>query len=177
MKLHIGCGEVRLPGYVNIDIRYLPNVDIVDNAKFLRRFKKESIQEIYACHILEHFLRWEIDLVLKRWYDVLEYKGILRLAVPDFKAIVDQYNSSENIEELLGLLYGGQDYDENKHHMCWDFSSLKKHLEEIGFTLVEKYDWKTTETRDIDDYSKCYFPHMDFENGRLMSLNILARKE
>jgi hypothetical protein len=24
----------------------------------------------------------------------------------------------------------------------------------------------------LDDYSKCYLPHMDFENGELMSLNI-----
>ena len=27
-----------------------------------------------------------------------------------------------------------------------------------------------------DDCSRAYLPHMDFENGRLMSLNVVARK-
>ena len=30
---------------------------------------------------------------------------------------------------------------------------------------------------DNDDYSKYYLPHMDFEKGELMSLNIICKKE
>ena len=32
------------------------------------------------------------------------------------------------------------------------------------------------ELGDNDDYSKCYLPHMDKENGELMSLNVLCTK-
>ena len=27
MRLHVGCGEIHLGGYENIDIRFLPGVD------------------------------------------------------------------------------------------------------------------------------------------------------
>jgi hypothetical protein len=30
MKLHVGCGDVILPGWTNLDIEQLPGVDIKD---------------------------------------------------------------------------------------------------------------------------------------------------
>jgi hypothetical protein len=81
------------------------------------------------------------------------------------------------MEELIGLLYGGQDYKENEHHYCWNFESLKKDLEEVGFRNISRYDWKEHVVfKSFDDYSKCYLPHKDFENGRLMSLNVCCVK-
>lgn len=176
MKLHVGCGTVRIPGYVNVDIRYLPNVDVVDNAELLRKFQSEEITEIYACHILEHFSRWVVKTVLKRWYDLLQPDGILYISVPDFSAIVRRYLEEKDVEELVGILYGGQDYTENFHHYCWDYKSLKEDLGNIGFAEINRYDWKDSNFKDFDDYSKSYLPHMDFENGMLMSLNVKARK-
>lgn len=177
MKLHVGCGSVRVEEYVNVDIRYLPNVDVVDNAEFLRKFQKEEVTEIYACHVLEHFSRWDVRTVLKRWYDLLQPGGILRVSVPDFEAVVQRYLEKKDVEELIGFFYGGQDYTENFHHYCWDFKSLKGDLERVGFVDVNRYDWKTAPGLEShDDYSRSYLPHMDFENGRLMSLNVKAVK-
>lgn len=176
MKLHVGCGSVRIPGYVNVDIRYLPNVDVVDNAELLRRFNKETITEIYTCHVLEHFSRWRVKTVLKRWYDLLQPKGILTISVPDFEAIVRRYQEKGNMEELIGLLYGGQEYKENSHYYCWDYKSLKRDLEKVGFVKIRRYTWQTSNFKDFDDYSKCYLPHKDFKNGMLMSLNVVAEK-
>ena len=172
MKLHIGCGSVKIEGYVNVDIRYLPNVDVVDNAEFLRKFQNKNVTEIYACHILEHFSRWHVDAVLKRWYNVLQPNGSLVLSVPDFEAIANHYVKHQDIKKLIGLIYGGQDYPENQHHCCWDFVSLKETLESVGFFNVKRYRWQDTSLAYFDDYSKCYLPHMDKENGQLMSLNV-----
>jgi hypothetical protein len=41
---------------------------------------------------------------------------------------------------------------------------------------IERYDWRETEHVDIDDYSQAYIPHMDKENGALVSLNVEALK-
>jgi len=174
MKLHVGCGSVAIQGYVNIDIRYLPNVDVVDNAEFLRKFKREAIEEIYACHVLEHFNRWRISNILRRWFELLSPGGFLFLSVPDFESIVSYYQKEKDLKPLIGLLYGGQDYKENYHHMCWDFNSLRRELKLAGFCDVTR--WEVMPSKDLDDYSKCYLPHMDKERGMLMSLNVRARK-
>ena len=176
LNLHIGCGSIAIPGYVNIDIRYLPNVDVVDNAEFLRKFKNENVSIIYACHVLEHFNRWRISSVLKRWFDLLMCGGILYLAVPDFESIVSYYNKTKDIKSLIGLLHGGQDYKENFHCMSWDFKSLQDCLLFAGFDSVNLYEWEDV-FGSFDDYSKCYLPHMDKENGMLMSLNVKAVKK
>jgi hypothetical protein len=41
---------------------------------------------------------------------------------------------------------------------------------------VSKYDWRDTEHSELDDFSQSYLPHMDKDNGKLMSLNIEAVK-
>lgn len=172
-KLHLGCGTKHLKGYTNIDIRYLPGVDEVNNIRFLRNYKDNSVDEIYACHVLEHFGRWEYKDVLKRWFEILKPGGILRLAVPDFESIVKHYNKTQDLRSLIGLLYGGQDYDENYHYITFDFETLEEDLTKIGYAAVNK--WNCNEWEG-DDFSKAYLPHMDKENGILMSLNLLATK-
>lgn len=171
-KLHLGCGTKHLDGYINIDIRYLPGVDEVNNIKFLRNYADGSIDEIYACHVLEHFGRWEYKDVLRRWYELLSANGILRIAVPNFEAVCEHYTKHKNLKLLMGFLYGGQDYNENFHYVAFDFKTLKADMENIGYGEVGL--WNSDEMQ-IDDYSKSYLPHMD-KNGKLMSLNIYAKK-
>jgi len=62
------------------------------------------------------------------------------------------------------------------HKTVYSFDSLKDLLEENGFNNVHRYDWKNTIHKDYDDHSQAYFPHMDKENGLLVSLNIEATK-
>jgi predicted SAM-dependent methyltransferase len=176
VKLHLGCGEKRIEGFINIDSRYLPTVDKVDNIRFLRSFENNSIDLIYASHVLEHFSRWDYKQCLKRWYDLLKPHGTLRIGVPDFEKIAKHYLEFGEIRALSGMIYGGQDYPENNHFWCWDFKELKKDLEEAGFTSIQRYDWCTTTHSHVDDCSQAYLPHMDKENGLLMSLNVEAIK-
>ena len=135
LKLHLGCGTKHLKDYINIDIRYLPGVDEVNNIRFLRNYKENSVDEIYACHVLEHFGR----------------------------------------KALMGLLYGGQDYDENYHYVTFDKNHLSQDLISMGFKDITLYDSSIEPFIDIDDFSKAFLPHKD-TNGILMSLNIIASK-
>ncbi len=54
---------------------------------------------------------------------------------------------------------------------------MKEILSHCGFTDIKIYDVNEFLDEDQDDYSKSYLPHMDFQNGELMSLNIVCRKE
>ena len=113
---------------------------------------------------------------MSEWYRVLEPEGVIRIAVPDFEAIVEEYRASGDVERVMGMLYGRQNYEYNFHYQTYDFKRLKRLLKAAGFSKVARYDWKDFLPSGYDDYSRSYLPHMDFDHGRLMSLNVVAVK-
>ena len=177
MKLHLGCGDKILKGFVNVDIRKNEGVDLIDDISILSTIPDKSVDLIYACHVLEHFNRNNYEKVLKRWYEVLSPGGKLRLSVPDLKKVFHSYvEDGVSLEQLMGFLYGGQTYKENYHYVGFDKPTLTKKLKNIGFKKINDWDWRETEHSNIDDFSQAYIPHMDKTNGKLMSLNLLAIK-
>jgi len=178
IKLNLGCGRSPYPGYINCDIVYRPGVDLVTDIRYLRDFEQNSVSVIVAIACLEHFSRWHYKEPIKRWYELLQNDGILRLSVPDWDALVDHYNENKDLRILTGMLFGGQDepFQLNQHHICFNWDILSSDLYEIGFKKVEKYDWRATDHSQIDDYSQSYLPHLDKTKGKLMHLNIEATK-
>lgn len=176
MKLHIGCGKKYLEGWVNLDIISENKVDIIDDASELNKIENNSCDIIYASHILEHFGRHEFSHILKVWYSKLKKGGILRLAVPDFEAVVNHYKDNGDIESLIGLVSGGQKNSYDYHYMIFDRKLLTETLLKCNFKEIRDWDWRDTDHSNVDDYSQAYLPHMDKENGMLMSLNIEAVK-
>ena len=176
IKLHLGCGKRYIPGFIHIDLADYPHIDYKSDVSDLSMFEDNSIDLIYTSHVLEHFKRYEIERVLTEWHRVLKPHGILRLAVPDFEAIVRVYEKYKDIGLVMGLLYGGQDYEHNFHHLVFDFKYLEILLKNVGFESIRRYDWRKTIHKDYDDFSQAYIPHMDKEHGILMSLNVEAVK-
>lgn len=179
VKLHLGCGKKYIPGFFHIDISPGDNIDYVCSADNIQNFGVNSVDLIYASHVLEHFGRWEYERILRHWYGLLKPGGVLRLAVPDFAACVEVYNSlgfEDGLTGLVGLFVGGQRNEYDFHKMIFDKKTLSNTLFEIGFSSVRPWDWRLTEHSDIDDFSQAYLPHMDKQNGKLMSLNLEALK-
>jgi len=178
MKLHLGCGKRFIEGFIHVDLQELPHIDYQASVDDLHFAEDNSVALIYVSHVLEHFGRHEYKDVLKEWHRVLKPGGILRVSVPDFDAVVKYYTEKEaNLHLLLGLLVGGQKTGEYDYHkMIFNQKILQEVLEEVGFFNIRKYDWRETEHSHIDDFSQAYLPHMDKENGMLMSLNLEAEK-
>lgn len=174
-KLHLGCGIKEIPGWFHIDALDYPHIDHrgpVDDLSFI---PNGSVSIIYAAHLLEHFGRRTYMDVLREWRRVLKPGGVLRLAVPDFAAAAQLYMSGtlpRGIEDVRGLVCGGQRDKYDFHGMIFDEPDLTRALMEAGFDSVRKWDWRTTEHSAIDDYSQAYIPHLDKENGTLVSLNL-----
>jgi predicted SAM-dependent methyltransferase len=176
MKLHLGCGKKFIPGFIHIDIKDYDHVDYKNHdIRTLKMFDNDTVDEIYICHVLEHFSRKETTSLLSEYARVLKKEGKIRISVPDFDAIVSVYNKERNLSSVLGLLYGGRRDSYDFHNIVFNFDSLKNILEQLGFSNVERYDTWSFLGEDLDDYSKAYIPHMD-RNGTLMSLNIIASK-
>ena len=177
IKLHLGSGPRIIPGYVNVDIQNFSGVDLICDLGALP-FADASIDFIYSCSVIEHFMKKEWQDILAHWYAMLKPGATLRLSTVDFEAVCIQYLEAKNIEELLGLVTGGQKDPYDHHGMIFDFQLLKKGLEAVGFVDVRRYDWRETDygRMGIDDFSQAYLPHMDKENGRLMMVNVEAEK-
>lgn len=178
-KLHLGCGQRHIPGFYHVDALPFPHVDRIGRIERLDFIPDDGVELIYACHVLEHFGRFEITDVLKEWRRVLQPKGVLRLSVPDFAACAAIYYEEglkDGLSGLIGLISGGQRDAYDYHKMIYDEPLLTELLRQAGFQEVRWWDWRETEHTHIDDYSQAYLPHMDKENGRLMSLNLEAVK-
>lgn len=184
VKLHLGCFHKKIHGYTNVDIREDVFPDVVDDICTLKKFKNESVDEIYACHVLEHTSRDDSKKVLKRWFDVLKPGGVLRISVPDLQAVCEYYICYKNLDILQALLYGSQKHQYDFHYTGWDESTLTRDLMEVNFKNIKRYDWRLTEHFYIDDYSQCYLPKFSYNtrritgevDGKLMSLNMEATK-
>ena len=108
MKIHLGCGPKYFPGWYHIDALEYDHVDMVSEVNNLDFINEGSVEIVYASHLLEHFGRNEYKDVLRSWYRVLKPNGILRLAVPDFESVLNEYLLNRNIKDLTGLVIGGQ---------------------------------------------------------------------
>ncbi len=142
IRLNIGCGHVPLDGYLNVDRRALPGVDIVSEVNGLP-FGKGELVEIFSAHLLEHFpeeqLRREL---LPYFFGLLRGGGELKAIVPDAEAMIREYsNGTYPYDDLREVLYGGQDYDGDFHFNMFTPDSMIKLLVEAGFetpTIIER---------------------------------------
>jgi SAM-dependent methyltransferase len=182
LKVHLGCGKRYIPGFVHVDLDDFPHIDHRHDLRSLPFLPDDSVDLIYACHVLEYFDRVEVGPVLQEWRRTLKPGGTLRLAAPDFAALAEIYRRHGDLNLIHGPLYGriaigrGENAQVLYHKTVYDFPSLKKVLESNSFRNVRRYDWRQTLHRDYDDFSQAYIPHMDKENGRLISLNVEADK-
>jgi len=186
IKLHLGCGNKKIPGYINIDMINADAVDAITDIRFLHDYKKNSVDVIYACHVLEHISRLEYKNVLARWREILKPGGILRISIPDLKKWFLYCLKVNNFRLMLGAPYGQQNNDFNLHRMGWTEQTIKEDLLEIGFSEVINYDWNKTEHKHIKDWSRDYLPYCDSNNselsdnewykGEFVNANIEAKK-
>ena len=176
MKLHLGCGERYLDGYTHIDIADFDHIDYKSSIDKLDMVDDNSCELIYASHVLEYFDIEEARDVLSEWHRVLIENGILRLAVPNIEKLIEVYNQTNDLNNILGPLYGKWEvnnaHNNIYHKTVYDMKNLSKLLTEVGYKNIKNWSWQKTLPKDYDDHSKAYYPHMDFDNGIHISLNI-----
>ena len=143
-KIYFGCGNVRQEGYINIDVRWTPAVDIISNLEWCSNNFHGRCQEVYISHLLEHFdspgkaMRDTSNTVLgalKLINNMLIPQGVVRIAVPDFRALAELYiqDSFPLFPRLHGRIMGEQDYRENQHACVFDREFLVECLKYCHF--------------------------------------------
>jgi len=141
LKLNLGCGHIPLQGYLNVDRRELPGVDIVAEVDELP-FECGEIDEIFSAHLLEHFPQEQLRReILPYWIKLLKIGGGFRAVVPDAEAMIKEYFKGEyQYDDMREVIYGLQDYDGDFYFNMFTPLSLGKILKDSGFEQVTLLD-------------------------------------
>ncbi|HQP10547.1 MAG TPA: methyltransferase domain-containing protein [Candidatus Omnitrophota bacterium] len=91
MKLHLGCGTNRREGWINIDSVKAVGPDLVHDIRRPLPYGDQTVDEVLAEDLLEHFDKYLRYVVFYEWARVLKVGGIITLQVPDFKKTLFRY--------------------------------------------------------------------------------------
>ncbi len=162
-KINIGCGNIPLEGYINIDPHYYPgtrnllvdkklaemwNTDHSDSpwtygdARTLS-WLDDSFDEIICVHALEHLDMDDGNQAIKKMYRILKPGGFIEIEVPDLikacklaqEVHIEEYSKWLRVMGLFNGTTGGE--REGQYHLCmYTKEALQLRLEQAGFKDV-----------------------------------------
>lgn len=153
-KLHLGCGQVYLEGYLNIDY---PNSEqtvqsqvVADEHKDLLglRYERSTIEEVRLHHVFEHFPRSISCALLCSWNSWMRHEGILRIEVPDaekcMKVLLNPFLTRKQKGVSQRHLFGSQEEHWAVHYHGYTRRSLPEMLDLFGFrtTAINRFRWQ-----------------------------------
>ncbi len=138
MKLNIGCGKTYKDGFINIDAFDSTVADKIMSANDLK-YPSNTIEQIQACQLIEHFGLIKSIYTLAEWFRVLKPGGILLIETPDleksFKGFIE--GDIETRKNILTWIYG-TDAKGMSHLLCFPTELLEILLDKTGFTCIKK---------------------------------------
>lgn len=148
VRFHIGCGDKKLQGYINIDVVPTEGADILmDVSKDLFLIPSGIASEIRLESVFEHFYQHKQDRILKDFYRILKKGGKLVIKwLPDFDAVIDAYQNKKNIiankcfdiSKVRQYIYGEISHDDSPNELHKDLftkETMKQLLQHNGFTI------------------------------------------
>jgi len=161
MRLHLGCGERHLQGYINIDLPRTEHpvqqkdcTDVHGNIMTLS-YPAGSIEEVRLHHVFEHFPRPIACAFLASWNSWLCMDGVLHIEVPDLDTLVTALANPDPTMKGISVaerhIFGSHEASWAVHYEGYTEKMLSLFLEEFGFkvTTINKNCWKGTQNIEI----------------------------
>jgi len=171
MKLHLGCGQVYLEGYVNIDYpltkHTVQQTSVADEFADLTtlRYKAGSVDEVRMHHVFEHFPRTVASAMLASWHSWLKPRGVVHLEMPDFdetaKIVLDHRASEHDRKVAIRHIFGSNEAPWAVHYDGWSDTRLRDLFEAFGFKTdkIEKTAFMATRNITIIGYKATETPN------------------
>jgi len=131
-RLNLGAGKLPVPGFIDIDKKNGSEV-------YPLPYDDNSIAEIRASHILEHFPYEKALDVVKEWVRVLKPGGLIKIAVPDFEWIAREYLEGKDVDAQRYIMGGHMD-ENDRHGAIFDDEVLTAVMQEAGLAEIQKWE-------------------------------------
>lgn len=151
MRLNLGSGDSKLPGFISVDL-YDDTADVRADICELP-FDDNSVDEIVAYQVIEHLEYNKSQQMFDEMYRVLKPEGTVILETPDIdvvcRKILEEGLTDKWLYNLVGEYYRPWDkdrYDDWEHNAAsihrnpWNFARLEGFAHNAGFKLVERRD-------------------------------------
>lgn len=145
LRLNLGCADKHFDGWVNVD---LDRADVNWNlAAMPWPWEVDSVNEIMASHILEHFDKLDGYRFLNECKRILKPGGTLHIAVPDLDKFIRAkvLNKPELLNgykwDDLNYLGGGDETETRpgwRHLYIYSWESLAYMCKAVGFAVVAR---------------------------------------
>lgn len=159
MKLHLGCGQVYLEGYINIDYplseHTVQQASVADEFADLTKlqYENESIEEVRLHHVFEHFPRARAAALLASWHSWLKRGGKVHIEVPDFDAtaelVLGRNTSDKDRKVAIRHIFGSNEAAWAVHYDGWSKRRFRELLEVFGFSVDSLEQTAYLATRNI----------------------------
>lgn len=131
-KLHIGCGDVKMPGFINMDFRQTLATDVAADCTEINVFPAGSLGLVYSHAFFEHLYRLDRIKNLKSVFNCLKNNGqVVYMGFPDFRVIAKAYLDKEKglIGERFDLYHVYRyTHGDPEHVKGWWLEQLHKSL-------------------------------------------------
>lgn len=164
LRLHLGCGSVRLPGWCNVDIGWRTAADVHWNLRYGLPLPAGCATRIYSEHFFEHIPLASARRLLRDCRRVLQPDGVLRIAMPDLERVVHNYlNDWRDVEVLKDPAYRFIDSPAHYinfvfrawgHRYLYDFADLERRLLDAGFSRVARCTHGSSGHHDLRDMER-----------------------
>lgn len=135
-RLNLGSGRDYLDGWVNIDIDQDVKLDLVADLSSPFRFNTDSVDELRAYDILEHFTKEDGEFFLRECHRVLRVGGEIEIRTHSLERIIDQFSDDPWV--MTHFIYG--DTSETgiygSHKYAYTRESLNFLLKKLGFKIL-----------------------------------------
>ncbi len=119
--------------YITVDIA--PEADVVGDARALP-FPDDSVDAIWASHILEHLAVVDVSVALGEFYRVLKPHARAIIRVPNFDYVARYWLTGADRPWAEAMVFGLQSSEGEFHKSAHTAGSIKADMEAAGFEVL-----------------------------------------
>lgn len=148
IKIHLGCGQDYLPGYVNIDAYPGSKADLVMDATKLDLFPDNCADVIESYHFFEHLMFHKAKQMINEWFRILSPGGLVIIELPNLEVCIKEVGkhfTDDSFDLAMGGIFGQapglieKEGVTQLHKWGWTPKTLKAELSSAGFTNIHQH--------------------------------------